>query len=79
VLDDAGRSGMRAVTSSNVVTFYPVEIIGDDDDGIWVSGLPDIIDLIIVGQQSVVSGEVVAPQQFSPQASLPLSSIERES
>jgi len=79
VLDDAGRSGMRAVTSGNVVTFYPVEIIGDDHDGIWVSGLPDIVDLIIVGQQSVVSGEEVVPQQFSPQARVSLTTTERDS
>ena len=73
VLDDAGRSGIRTVTSGKVVTFHVIEIISDEADGIWVSGLPDMVDLIVVGQQSVIPGEVVNSRQLSPRQQPPLS------
>lgn len=63
VLDDAGRSGVRGITADQRVTFYPVELIAEGDDGVWVSGLPDVVDLIVVGQQTVVAGEQVDAQQ----------------
>jgi multidrug efflux system membrane fusion protein len=65
VLDDEGRSGVRGITADQLVTFYPVELISEDSDGIWVSGLPDVVDLIVVGQQTVVAGEQVDAQQAS--------------
>jgi len=40
-------------------------LISEDNDGIWVSGLPDVVDLIVVGQQTVVAGEQVDAQQAS--------------
>ena len=68
VLDDEGRSGVRGITADQLVTFYPVELISEDSDGIWVSGLPDVVDLIVVGQQTVVAGEQVDAQQASNSA-----------
>ena len=65
VLDDEGRSGVRGVTADQRVMFYPVELIAEGDEGVWVSGLPDVVDLIVVGQQSVVSGEQVDARQAS--------------
>jgi membrane fusion protein, multidrug efflux system len=65
VLDDEGRSGVRGITVDQLVTFYPVELVSEDDNGIWVSGLPDVVDLIVVGQQTVVAGEQVDAQQAS--------------
>ena len=65
VLDDEGRSGVRGITADQLVTFYPVELISEDNEGIWVSGLPDVVDLIVVGQQTVVAGEQVDAQQAS--------------
>ena len=73
VLDDAVRSCIRTVTSGKVVTFHVIEIISDEADGIWVSGLPDIVDLIVVGQQSVIPGEVVNSRHLSPRQQPPLS------
>jgi multidrug efflux system membrane fusion protein len=65
VLDDEGRSGVRAVSADQRVKFYPVELIAEGDEGVWVSGLPEVVDLIVVGQQTVVSGEQVDAQQAS--------------
>ncbi|MBO6556405.1 MAG: efflux RND transporter periplasmic adaptor subunit [Pseudomonadales bacterium] len=61
VLDDEGVLGVRTVDSNNIVQIHPVEIVADELDGIWVTGLPDVAQLIVVGQQLVVAGETVDP------------------
>lgn len=58
-LDDAGRLGIRAVHDGKAA-FYPVTIINDSVDGVWVSGLPDEVDVIVVGQEYVTTGRRVA-------------------
>lgn len=59
VLDDEGALGVRTINSDNVVAFNKVSIVNDEPDGIWVTGLPDIAQIIVVGQQLVVAGERV--------------------
>ncbi|MEZ5559037.1 MAG: hypothetical protein R3E86_10940 [Pseudomonadales bacterium] len=49
-LDDAGQIGVRVVNDANRVEYYPVQILRDDVDGVWVTGLPDPATLITVGQ-----------------------------
>jgi len=61
VLSDTGQMGVRTVNSDNIVEFHEVDILQDEVDGVWVTGLPDITKVIIVGQQLVVAGEIVAP------------------
>ena len=61
VLDDEGQLGVRGINAENIVQFYPVEVVSDEADGIWVSGLPEVAQLIVVGQQLVVSGQRVDP------------------
>ena len=39
--------------------FYPVKIIDDTGDGVWLSGLPDRVDVITVGQEFVRAGDNV--------------------
>jgi len=58
VLDDNGVVGVRAV-EHGVVRFLPVDIVSDGPDGMWVSGLPDHVAVIIVGQSFVSDGERV--------------------
>ena len=41
------------------VVFNPIEIIGEDEFGIWVAGLPNEVELITVGQHAVSDGERV--------------------
>jgi multidrug efflux system membrane fusion protein len=57
-LDDEGVLGVRAVKDS-IVEFYPVTIMSDTRDGIWVTGLPPKVDVITVGQEYVQQGQVV--------------------
>jgi membrane fusion protein, multidrug efflux system len=51
-LDDDGTLGVSTVEGNRVV-FYPVTIVSDTRDGVWVSGLPDEVQVITVGQESV--------------------------
>lgn len=60
-LDNAGGYGVRVVNNDNRVEFYSVTIIAEDEDGVWVSGLPNASNIITVGQELVVSGERVDP------------------
>jgi len=58
VLDDSGVPGVRAVVDGRV-KFLPITILSDGPDGAWVSGLPDRINVITVGQQFVSDGQRV--------------------
>jgi membrane fusion protein, multidrug efflux system len=60
-LNDAGQVGLRTVTQDNITKFYPVTVLGGDTDGIWVSGLPDTVTVITVGQDYVTDGQTVEP------------------
>jgi multidrug efflux system membrane fusion protein len=59
-LDDDGRIGVR-VAESGVARFYPITIIREEVDGVWVGGLPDSASVIVVGQEFVRDGRAVAP------------------
>lgn len=58
-LDDAGQVGVRIVNKENIVEFHPVRVIRENADGVWISGLPDEINLITVGQEFVADGDKV--------------------
>lgn len=60
-LDDNGGYGIRVVNDDNRVEFYTVDVIAEEDDGVWVTGLPNKTKIITVGQELVVSGERVDP------------------
>ena len=57
-LDDDGALGVRTV-KDNVVSFYPVTIVSDSREGVWVTGLPATVDVITVGQEYVTAGQTV--------------------
>jgi multidrug efflux system membrane fusion protein len=40
-LNDAGQVGIRAVDENNRTVFYPVNVLGGEQDGMWVGGLPE--------------------------------------
>ncbi len=60
VLDDAGVLGVKAVAEDGTVAFHPVEIVRAEADALWVAGLPERLELIIVGQGFVAPGQPVA-------------------
>jgi multidrug efflux system membrane fusion protein len=57
-LDDHGKVGVRIVNNS-VVEFLPVNIVSDGQDGVWVTGLPESVTVITVGQEFVSAGQKV--------------------
>tara|TARA_Y100000590_G_scaffold396647_1_gene477514 strand:- start:531 stop:1775 length:1245 start_codon:yes stop_codon:yes gene_type:complete len=58
LLDD-GTVGVKAVNKENNVVFYPIKTIKDTIDGMWVSGLPETVNLIISGQEYISIGEKI--------------------
>lgn len=68
-LNDEGVLGLRAVDEEDRVAFYPIEIVEDAIDGAWVTGLPEVVELITVGQEFVAAGQLVNTE---PDSELPL-------
>ena len=50
---------VKAVNKNNNVVFYPTKTIKDTIDGMWVSGLPETVNLIISGQEYISIGEKI--------------------
>ncbi|MGY3438042.1 MULTISPECIES: efflux RND transporter periplasmic adaptor subunit [unclassified Marinovum] len=61
-LNTDGAIGVKTVDDNNIVRFFPIEIVRAQIDGVWVTGLPDEAQLIVVGQGYVNNGETVRPQ-----------------
>jgi multidrug efflux system membrane fusion protein len=61
-LQDDGTIGVKALNDRNVVIFYPIQKVKDTIDGMWVSGLPNKVNLIISGQEYVSTGQVIELQ-----------------
>lgn len=59
-LDDDGRIGLKSVDGDGIVVFHPVGVVGEEEGGVWVSGLPDRVRIITLGQEWVVPGQEVA-------------------
>jgi len=60
-LNETGDVGVKSVTDEGVVQFYPVELVRTDAEGVWVSGLPEQVQVITQGQGFVSTGELVIP------------------
>lgn len=58
-LNDAGEVGVRMLDSNNKTHFRPVNILSESTKGIWVTGLPSSVHLIVVGQEFVEDGQIV--------------------
>ena len=57
-LSDEGTLGVRTVVDG-IVQFVPVSMIRDTANGVWLTGLPEIADVITVGQDFVTDGVAV--------------------
>ncbi|HBM14585.1 MAG TPA: hypothetical protein DD390_17975, partial [Rhodospirillaceae bacterium] len=55
-LDDQGTVGVKAIDAESRVIFYPIDIVEDTADGMWIDGLPQKVTLITVGQAFVAPG-----------------------
>lgn len=59
-LDNLGRLGVRVVNEGGLVGFVPVTLLRDTMEGVWLGGLPDEVDVIVMGQDFVSEGVRVA-------------------
>ena len=60
-LNNAGVLGVRRIDEQNQVLFNPVDLLRDEADGVWLGGLPDQANVIVVGQDFVTEGVTVRP------------------
>lgn len=51
--------GVKSVADDGKVVFYPVDVVRTGVDGVWVTGLPDRVRVITVGQGFVREGDRV--------------------
>ena len=55
-LDDSGALGVRTVDEKSQVLFFATDLIRDTMKGVWLKGLPEKTNVIILGQGYVTDG-----------------------
>lgn len=55
-LNADGELGVRIVEGEDLVRFLPIRFLSDDGEQVWVGGLPDPANVIILGQDFVADG-----------------------
>lgn len=58
-LDADGTLGVRIVETGDIVRFVPIQLLADDGEEVWVTGLPSPANVITVGQDFVADGTQV--------------------
>ncbi|MEQ1522333.1 MAG: efflux RND transporter periplasmic adaptor subunit, partial [Aestuariivirga sp.] len=61
ILNEAGKFGVRVLNADNTTQFTPVDVIAQENDGMWVTGLGSSVSLVTLGQDYVRDGEKVEP------------------
>jgi len=67
LLNDEGIMGVKIV-EEGTVKFVPVTPLNATQDSIWVAGLPEKTQIIVVGADFVSTGQEVAIQQATPES-----------
>ena len=62
-LGDGGELGLKIIGQDDRVDFVLIDLIGDDGEGVWVTGLPERTRIITVGQEYVSAGEQVVAEE----------------
>jgi multidrug efflux system membrane fusion protein len=60
-LNDEGTLGLRVVDTETRAQFMPVTVLRDTPNGVWLTGLPETADVIVIGQEYVSDGVPVRP------------------
>jgi multidrug efflux system membrane fusion protein len=61
-----GDVGVKLVDETDTVRFTPVQILREDVNGLWITGLAPTARLIVVGQDFVIDGQLVRPVDAKP-------------
>jgi hypothetical protein len=59
LLNDEGKLGIRIVTENNLTKFVEIIILEDSEEGLWITGIPEKVEIIIQGQGFVEDGQEV--------------------
>ncbi len=59
-LDNEGTLGVRTVVNGDEAGFVPVTVMRDSLEGIWLTGLPKEVEVIVQGQEYVIEGVPIA-------------------
>lgn len=65
-LSETGEVGIKYVDQNQTVQFSPVTVTASQADAIWVQGLPDPIQVVVVGQGFITEGQTVTVQEVTP-------------
>lgn len=60
-LNEAGQLGVRYLDERDIVHFTTVSVLDENQNGLWVSGLPERTRIIVEGQDYVSTGTHVTP------------------
>jgi membrane fusion protein, multidrug efflux system len=55
-LDSNGDLGVRIIENGDTVRFLPIRLLSDDGEQVWISGLPETAEIIVLGQDFVSDG-----------------------
>jgi multidrug efflux system membrane fusion protein len=58
LLNDSGKLGIRSV-DGDIVKFNNVTILEDSESGLWITGIPKNLELIVQGQGFVEDNQKV--------------------
>ena len=59
LLNDEGKLGIRIVNKGKYANFVEIIILEDSEEGLWVTGIPEEVEIIIQGQGFVENGQEV--------------------
>jgi multidrug efflux system membrane fusion protein len=65
-----GKLGVKTMDADNQVVFHEIEIVRSEAAQVWVSGLPETANVIVVGQGYAAVGQLVAPSWLEPETAL---------
>ncbi|MBK1667229.1 hypothetical protein CKO28_04125 [Rhodovibrio sodomensis] len=60
-LNEQGQVGVKVLDDRNRVRFREVDLMADKPDGVWITGLPETVTFITLGQNFVTAGQKVKP------------------
>ncbi|MDA9570660.1 efflux RND transporter periplasmic adaptor subunit [Gammaproteobacteria bacterium] len=58
LLNDGGKIGIRSV-ENDIIKFHNITILEDSESGLWITGIPKELELIVQGQGFVEDGQKV--------------------
>ena len=59
LLNDGGKLGIRIVINTKIAKFIEITILEDSEEGLWVTDIPEDVEIIIQGQGFVEDGQEV--------------------